>query len=125
MLTEMSEGSGPPLDRTDLQNVFRNKHRKMIVRELYRESKKYVDLLKLTGLKPGSIYHHLRILETIVEKNDKGWYQLTQFGLKVSDEFEISDVRSIKPVVSLEEQFKSDLSSLSVFSEDMFSIIWH
>ena len=47
--------------------MLQNEHRKKILQETYKSPIRYNDLIEITGLKPGSLYHHLNILTELVQ----------------------------------------------------------
>ena len=86
------------LREIDLLNKVRNKNRKQILLAIYNTPTRYSDLVSLTGLKPGSIYHHLAILEPLIVKVEQGVYQITDKGKFVINKFGLLDEH--KPTVN-------------------------
>jgi len=58
---------------------------------------RYNEILSETGLKPGSIYHHLKVLEPLIVKQGQGVYIITETGRAVVEALEM--VEDKKPVV--------------------------
>ncbi|MHA2031267.1 MAG: hypothetical protein ACW99A_09160 [Candidatus Kariarchaeaceae archaeon] len=104
------------IDAFDMKNRLRNKNRAIMLIKIYHEPQRYQDLISITKLKPGSIYHHIRILDDLIVKKDHGTYVITELGRKVVEHFNLVDEKAIKPTVSL--NFKE------VVSEDVLSNIW-
>lgn len=110
----MSSQNG--FDEFDMKNRLRNKNRTLMLVQIYSEPQRYQDLIALTKLKPGSLYHHLKILNELVEKKDHGTYAITDIGRKVVEHFNLVDKETIKPKVSTK--------FTEVISEDMLATIW-
>ncbi len=103
-------------DLFDMKNRLRNKNRSLMLKQIYLGPQRYQDLIILTNLKPGSLYHHLRILDELIEKQDHGVYVITDLGRKVVEHFNLIDASTIKPSISF--------SSKEIISEDVLSNIW-
>lgn len=64
---------------------------------IYQKPVHYSELTELTGLKPGSIYHHLRVLEPLIQKEEQGIYSITEIGMNIVESMELVDILSQKP----------------------------
>lgn len=98
---------------------IKNKHRKAILLSLYESPQHYKELVSLTNLKPGSIYHHLGVLEPLARKTDHGLYEITHKGVDLLEAMNL--VEKPKPKVS--EQL--DPAEISAHSQDNLLVsIW-
>lgn len=103
-------------EQFEMKNRLRNKNRTLMLIRIYDEPQRYQDLIELTSLKPGSIYHHLKILGDLIEKKDHGTYMITDLGKQVVEHFGLVNVDSIKPKISQ--------NNSEIISEDLLSNIW-
>ncbi len=99
-----------------MKNRLRNKNRRLILKQIYKEPQRYQDLITLTNLKPGSLYHHFRILGELIEKSKHGVYEITELGKQVIEHFGLIDSSTIKPAVSY-SAFASNV-------EETLSTVW-
>ncbi len=74
------------IDYLDILPKIKNKTRKEIVIFLFSEPRSYSQLISHTRLKPGSLYHHLKVLDPLVEKKESGLYSLTSLGRTLAEE---------------------------------------
>lgn len=81
------------------EDKIRNKTRKNLLLLIYESPKRYQDLASLTGLKPGSVYHHLKLLEPFVEKRAHGLYAITELGKSLVEKNELVESDNKKPSV--------------------------
>ncbi len=79
---------------------IRNNNRKKILIAIYLSPQHYSDLVELTNLKPGSIYHHLKVLEPLIQKMDKGVYEITPMGAKLVESLGLVKASEIKPRIN-------------------------
>ncbi|OLS29087.1 MAG: hypothetical protein HeimC2_02820 [Candidatus Heimdallarchaeota archaeon LC_2] len=103
-------------DQFDMKNRLRNKNRSLMLKQIYLGPQRYQELIILTNLKPGSLYHHLRILGELIEKQDHGVYVITNLGRVVVEHFDLIDPSTIKPSISY--------ASAEVIPEEVLSNIW-
>lgn len=82
-----------------LLDRLRNKKRKLMLIAIYKKSRHYSELTELTGLKPGSIYHHLKVLEPLVRKESQGLYEITEEGKKLVENNGLVEIEVQKPTV--------------------------
>ncbi|MCY3414229.1 MAG: ArsR family transcriptional regulator [Candidatus Heimdallarchaeota archaeon] len=78
---------------------LRNKSRKQMLIAVYEGPKHYAELSDLTGLKPGSIYHHLKVLEPLVIKEGQGLYNITDQGRQLVERQLLVEVSLQKPKI--------------------------
>lgn len=83
----------------EIYKQIKNKTRKELLLFIYQEPRTYTQLVELTQLKPGSLYHHLKILDTLIAKVDHGLYAITPEGRKVIEELQLLPVSATKPAV--------------------------
>ncbi len=93
----MGEFPFDPHQDIELMDKVRNKNRRKMLLMAYRAPVRYHEIFEETGLKPGSIYHHLRVLEPLIEKEGQGVYRITETGRLVVEALEMVEDR--KPVV--------------------------
>ncbi|MHA2248954.1 MAG: hypothetical protein ACXAD7_01265 [Candidatus Kariarchaeaceae archaeon] len=65
--------------------------------EIYRSPRRYSDLIELTNLKPGSLYHHLNVLKPLVEKRAHGLYHITKIGISLVEKLNLVNIDGQKP----------------------------
>ncbi len=106
----MGELSFDPHQDIELMDKVRNKNRRKMLLMAYRAPVRYHEILEETGLKPGSIYHHLRVLEPLIEKEGQGVYRITETGRLVVEALEMVEDR--KPVVEDGKPAVVDLNSV-------------
>lgn len=100
-----------------LYDKIKNKNRKAILLAVYRHPVRYNEIMEMTGLKPGSIYHHLKVLEPLVEKVDQGIYQITDQGREVIETLNLVEKPAQKPAV--EQQLGKSKESKLVQLQDI------
>ena len=107
--------------RIDFEYIDRikNKHRKAILLALYKSPQHYKELVSLTNLKPGSIYHHLGVLEPLARKTDHGLYEITSMGTDLLEALNL--VEKQKPKVS-EQKDPIEISSDS--QDNLLVNVW-
>ncbi len=105
----MGELPFDPHQDIELMDKVRNKNRRKMLLMAYRAPVRYHEILEETGLKPGSIYHHLRVLEPLIEKEGQGVYRITETGRLVVEALEMVEDR--KPVV---EDGRSEVDTKTV-----------
>ena len=100
IIVESDELDRPTKIQIEFEYIDRikNKHRKAILLSLYKSPQHYKELVSLTNLKPGSIYHHLGVLEPLVRKTDHGLYEITSKGVDLLESMDL--VVKQKPKVS-------------------------
>ncbi len=86
-------------DKFLFEDKIRNKTRKNLLLLLYQSPKRYQDLASLTGLKPGSVYHHLKLLEPFVEKKAHGLYSITDLGKQMVEMHGLVSEEEKKPSI--------------------------
>ncbi|MCH8906935.1 MAG: hypothetical protein IH840_07580 [Candidatus Heimdallarchaeota archaeon] len=109
------------INETDLylyQKRIKNKSRKTILLSLYSSRDTYSSLIELTGLKPGSLYHHLRILDGLVSKLGHGEYDISPLGKKLLEQLKLIEPGEIKPRINIANA--KDNSKI----DNLLSIIW-
>lgn len=85
----------------ELYSKIQNDYRQMILSFCYQESRSYSELIEETGLKPGSLYHHLGILDPLVVKSGHGQYSITPLGREIAEEFDL--ITDTKPSIDKED----------------------
>lgn len=117
----------------ELYTRIQNDKRKQLLSYIYVQSRKYKDLIEFSGLKPGSLYHHLSILEPLIEKRGHGLYYITELGKKIVEDLNLVDINSTKPKIksdlgvnpsSQEIDSISPTDSVTNTIEDNLSLIW-
>ncbi|MHA2092941.1 MAG: winged helix-turn-helix domain-containing protein [Candidatus Kariarchaeaceae archaeon] len=83
----------------ELYNRLQNEKRKKLLVFIYEEQRNYTQLMDFSGLKPGSLYHHLKILEPLIEKQAHGLYAITTLGTKIVDQMNLIHKGNQKPTV--------------------------
>lgn len=83
----------------DMYNRLQNNHRKKLLIFIYQEPKNYTQLMEFSGLKPGSLYHHLNVLMPLIEKRGHGLYAITEEGKSIVEELDYIDVVERKPKI--------------------------
>ncbi len=83
----------------DMYNRLQNDHRKKLLVFIYQEPKNYTQLMEFSGLKQGSLYHHLNVLMPLIEKRGHGLYAITEEGKSIVEELDYVDVVERKPKV--------------------------
>ena len=106
----MNSGTFDPWQDIELMDKVRNKNRRQILLRAYIAPVRYNEILSETGLKPGSIYHHLKVLEPLIMKQGQGVYIITETGRAVVEALEM--VEDKKPVV-VDSQKSAQVASLS------------
>ena len=66
-----------------------NLTRREMLSYIYIQPRTYTDLIDHTGLKPGSLYHHLKILDSLVEKQEHGLYKITELGSQLVEDLQM------------------------------------
>ncbi len=84
----------------DMYNRLQNSHRKKLLIFIYQEPKNYTQLMEFSGLKPGSLYHHLNVLIPLIEKRGHGLYAITEEGKSIVEEMDFVDEAERKPIVN-------------------------
>lgn len=120
------------LSEFELNDLIRNKHRKLMLITIYQSPKRYSDLIELTKLKPGSLYHHLSVLKPLVEKRAHGIYHITKQGTIFVEKFNLVTTEEQKPNIKNSKTTKiSNSTKLSINSlnqtdllDNSLSIIW-
>jgi len=94
-----------------------NGTRKEMLSYIYKSPRTYSDLIAQTGLKPGSLYHHLKILNGLVEKREHGLYAISLLGQQIVEALELTkDTRpSILPEVKSEDNLSTDANKTEIF----------
>jgi DNA-binding HxlR family transcriptional regulator len=95
--TDFSSDNSTTSLNFELIDKINNKNRKIILIELYKNPLHYHEIMSLTNLKPGSIYHHLKILEPLVQKFDQGIYEITELGRNIIEQLELIPIDFQKP----------------------------
>ncbi|MCE7736383.1 MAG: hypothetical protein GPJ54_16000 [Candidatus Heimdallarchaeota archaeon] len=117
----------------ELYTRIQNDKRKQLLSYIYVQSRKYKDLIEFSGLKPGSLYHHLSILEPLIEKRGHGLYYITESGIKIVEDLNLVDISSTKPKIksdlgvnSSSQEINSILPTDGMTNtiEDNLSLIW-
>ncbi|MDH5403714.1 MAG: hypothetical protein OEZ01_11745 [Candidatus Heimdallarchaeota archaeon] len=87
-------------DQFLLYNKIKNNIRKELLIFIYHSNRSYKELIEYTGLKPGSLYHHLNILVPLIEKIDHGMYQISDQGRQIVESNYITSKINQKPLVT-------------------------
>ena len=81
----------------ELLDRLRNKNRRLMLIAIYEKSRHYSELSEITSLKPGSIYHHLKVLEPLIKKEGKGLYEITGEGRRLVEDNGLVEINYQKP----------------------------
>lgn len=108
-------------DYHDLHGIITNETRQSLLVYLYQEPRSYSDLIEHTGLKPGSLYHHLKVMDELVHKLDHGLYSITPMGEHLLEDLQL--VPESKPSVA---QKPEEVPTPSLRSRDELinELIW-
>jgi hypothetical protein len=102
----------------DMYNRLQNNHRKNLLIFIYQEPKNYTQLMEFSGLKPGSLYHHLNVLMPLIEKRGHGLYAITDEGKSIVEEMDFVDVVERKPIVkSVDENGETEIISKPIIKK--------
>ena len=82
----------------ELYALIQNDTRRTLLTFIYQEPRNYTQLIDKTGLKPGSLYHHLNVMGKLVEKLDHGIYGLTPAGKRVAESLDL--VEQTRPEIT-------------------------
>ncbi len=85
-------------DKYDMYNRMQNKKRQLLLAFIYEAPRNYTQLKEFSGLKPGSLYHHLNILIPLIEKKGHGVYEITEYGKEIVEELKL--VNKLRPKIS-------------------------
>ncbi|MHA2503536.1 MAG: winged helix-turn-helix domain-containing protein [Candidatus Kariarchaeaceae archaeon] len=83
---------------SELYQRIENSTRKNMLRYIYSAPRTYSELMEFTQLKPGSLYHHLRVLDSLIVKQDHGLYSITDEGRKLVETLELTDTTRPKVI---------------------------
>ncbi|MHA2097358.1 MAG: hypothetical protein ACW99A_01620 [Candidatus Kariarchaeaceae archaeon] len=117
----------------ELYTRIQNEKRKQLLSYIYAQSRKYKELIEFSNLKPGSLYHHLNILEPLIEKRGHGKYHITDLGITIVEALNLIDTGDTKPKISSDSIPDSDIKetdtkppngSLTHNLEDNLSLLW-
>lgn len=117
----------------ELYTRIQNDKRKQLLSFIYLQSRKYKELIEFSGLKPGSLYHHLSILEPLIEKRGHGLYYITELGAKIVEDMDLVDLRNTKPIIKSDMEVNLSSSNVEKISQnnntkgsldDKLSLIW-
>ncbi|MCS7366041.1 MAG: winged helix-turn-helix domain-containing protein [archaeon GB-1867-035] len=76
-----------------------------------RRKIKYTEILNKLKLKTGRLNYHLKILENFIEKDENGFYTLTEIGVKA-----VNIIKNIDSIEKLLPKNKIDIEKLSLIS---------
>ena len=85
-------------EQAELYALIQNDTRRRLLKFIYQESRSYKDLIEFSNLKPGSLYHHLKVMDKLVDKLDHGLYGITEQGKWILHELDM--VADTKPQVT-------------------------
>jgi hypothetical protein len=132
-------------DHYELYNRIQNDKRKQLLIFIYQQNRNYTQLNEFSGLKPGSLYHHLKILDPLIEKQAHGLYVITNLGRKIVEELKLIDPIDRKPVIGnalvheqptfdssngdikkqeLENDRKTEVKNTAINWSDPLAVIW-
>ncbi len=98
----------------EYKDRLRSANRKKMIIAIYSKSTHYSELVELTGLKPGSIYHHLKVLVPLIKKEEQGIYSITPLGQRIVESMELVNIEAQKP----------NVKTTPIISDDMLELIW-
>ena len=97
-------------DNYKLYNRIQNEKRRKLLLFIYEQARNYTQLIEYSGLKPGPLYHHLNILEPLIEKLTHGQYTITEFGREVVEKMNFVDDTNRKPLINRFSKHNGPLS---------------
>jgi len=115
----------------ELYNKLKNETRKELLLYIYDQPRTYKDLIEFSQLKPGSLYHHLGILDPLIEKIDHGLYQITPVGKQLIVRMDFIPSKDLKPNISAMNVDHSSIENLegrsivtSKLQPERLELIW-
>lgn len=115
----------------ELYNKLKNENRKELLLFIYEQPRTYKDLIEFSQLKPGSLYHHLGILDPLIEKIDHGLYKITSLGEDLITRMNFISSKDLKPSISTSNVDHSSIENLegrsivtSKLQPDRLEVIW-